>query len=41
VALVITYFLSGAGVPAWWILLLAVVLVLPVTVWRTARARKR
>ncbi|MEW2503828.1 hypothetical protein ACQPXB_33495 [Amycolatopsis sp. CA-161197] len=41
VALVVTYFAAAAGIPAWWILPVAVVLVLPVSVWRVVRAKRR
>jgi hypothetical protein len=40
VALAVTYVVHRAGAPAWWILPAAVLIVLPVTVWRAARARK-
>ncbi|GAB2962953.1 hypothetical protein LWP59_13280 [Amycolatopsis acidiphila] len=40
-ALAVTYFVHRAGAPAWWIVPAAVALVLPVTVWRVARARRQ
>jgi hypothetical protein len=39
VALAVTFGVSQAGVPSWWILPVAVVLVLPLSVWRVARKR--
>jgi hypothetical protein len=36
-ALAITYGVSRTGVPSWWILPVAVILVLPLTLWRVAR----
>lgn len=41
VALAVTYGVSRLGVPAWWILPLAVGVLLPVSLWRVARARSR
>jgi hypothetical protein len=41
VALAVTYLVHRAGAPAWWIVPTAVVLALPVTVWRVARTRKQ
>jgi hypothetical protein len=38
-ALVITFVLAGAGLPAWWVLPLAVVVVLPLSLRRAARDR--
>jgi hypothetical protein len=39
VALAITYGVARAGLPAWWVRPVAVVLVLPATLWRVARRR--
>ncbi|HEV7976314.1 hypothetical protein [Amycolatopsis sp.] len=36
-ALAITYGVSRTGAPSWWILPVAVILVLPLTLWRVAR----
>jgi hypothetical protein len=36
-ALALTYGLSRAGVPAWWILPAAVAIFLPITLWRATR----
>jgi hypothetical protein len=36
-ALGLTYGLSAAGVPTWWVLPVAVVVVLPLTLWRAVR----
>jgi hypothetical protein len=36
-ALALTYGVSKTSVPAWWILPLAVVLILPLSVWRARR----
>jgi hypothetical protein len=36
-ALALTAGLSAAGVPAWWVLPVAVVLVLPLTLWRAVK----
>jgi uncharacterized membrane protein len=41
VALAITYGVSRTSVPAWWILPTAVLLLLPVSLWRVARANPR
>jgi hypothetical protein len=38
-ALVITFVLAGAGLPAWWVLPLAVLVVLPLSLRRAARDR--
>jgi hypothetical protein len=38
-ALVITFVLAGVGLPAWWVLPLAVVVVLPLSLRRAARDR--
>jgi hypothetical protein len=38
-ALVLTYALSSASLPAWWLLPLAVVLLLPFSLWRAVRRR--
>ena len=40
-ALAITYGVSRTNVPAWWILPLAVVLLLPLSLWRVARSKSR
>ena len=37
VALLVTYAVSLAGAPSWWVLPLAVVIVLPWTLWRARR----
>jgi hypothetical protein len=39
VALAITYGVVRTGIPAWWVLPVAVALVLPLTLWRVARKR--
>ena len=39
ISLVLTYALSRTGVPAWWLLPLALVLLLPLSLWRAARHR--
>ena len=39
-ALVLTFLVSRTGVTAWWILPVAVVLILPLTLWRAARAAR-
>jgi len=39
-ALGITYGVSRTSVPAWWILPVAVVLLLPLSLWRVARAAR-
>jgi hypothetical protein len=36
-ALAVTYGVSKTSVPAWWILPLAVVVILPLSVWRARR----
>ena len=36
-ALAITYGVSTTSIPAWWLLPLAVVLLLPVSLWRAVR----
>ncbi len=38
-ALAITYGVSHTSVPTWWLLPLAVVLLLPLTLWRAVRRR--
>jgi len=38
-ALAITYGVSRTGVSAWWIVPVAVVVLLPLSLWRAARAR--
>jgi hypothetical protein len=35
--LVVTYLLSRAGTPAWWLLPVLLVVLLPVSLWRAAR----
>jgi hypothetical protein len=39
VALAITYGVGRTGAPSWWILPVAVVVVLPLTLWQAARKR--
>jgi hypothetical protein len=39
IALAITYAVSRTSVPAWWLLPLALALLLPVSLWRGARKR--
>ena len=39
IALALTYALSRTTVPAWWLLPLALVVLLPVSLWREARKR--
>jgi hypothetical protein len=39
VALAATYGLSRTSVPAWWVLPAALVVLLPVTLWRATRRR--
>jgi hypothetical protein len=39
VALAVTYGVSRTSVPAWWLLPLAVVLLLPFSLWRAVRRR--
>ena len=39
ISLVLTYALSRTAVPAWWLLPLALVLLLPLSLWRAARHR--
>jgi hypothetical protein len=39
IALVITYAVGTSGAPSWWILPVAVAVMLPVSVWRVARKR--
>ena len=41
VALAVTYGISRTSVPAWWILPAAIALLLPVSLWRVARAKPR
>lgn len=36
-ALVVTYAVAHSGLPAWWVLPLAVLLLLPHSLWRAAR----
>jgi hypothetical protein len=40
VALALTAVLAGSGIPAWWVLPVAVVVLLPASLWRVARARR-
>ena len=37
--LALTYLLSRAAVPAWWLMPLSVVVLLPLSLWRAARRR--
>jgi hypothetical protein len=39
IALALTYALSRTAVPAWWLLPLSLVLLLPLSLWRAARHR--
>jgi hypothetical protein len=39
IALALTYALSRTTVPAWWLLPLALAVLLPVSLWREARKR--
>lgn len=39
VALALTFGVSRTAVPSWWVLPLAVLLLLPLSVWRAARHR--
>jgi len=39
VSLALTYGLSRAAVPAWWLLPLSLVLLLPLSLWRATRRR--
>ncbi len=39
VSLALTYLLSRAAVPAWWLVPLFLVLLLPVSLWRASRRR--
>jgi hypothetical protein len=39
IALAITYAVSRTSVPAWWLLPLALAVLLPVSLWRGARKR--
>jgi hypothetical protein len=41
IALAVTYGLSTAGIPSWWVLPLAVVILLPTSLWRVARRARR
>ncbi|HEY0811997.1 MAG TPA: hypothetical protein VGE11_01850 [Pseudonocardia sp.] len=41
VGLVATYGVSTTAVPAWWVLPAAVVLLLPLSLWRVARGRAK
>ena len=40
VALGATFAVAAAGIPAWWVLPVAVAIVLPLSLWRVARARR-
>jgi hypothetical protein len=40
VALAVTYGMSTTAIPAWWVLPVAVVVVLPLSLWRVARGRR-
>jgi hypothetical protein len=40
IALALTYALSLTTVPAWWLLPLALAVLLPVSLWREARKRR-
>jgi hypothetical protein len=39
VSLALTYWLSRTALPAWWLVPLALVLLLPLSLWRAARRR--
>jgi hypothetical protein len=39
VALVLTYAISATSIAAWWVLPLAVLVLLPMTLWRVVRHR--
>jgi hypothetical protein len=39
ISLALTYVLSRTAVPAWWLLPLALVLLLPLSLWRAVRRR--
>jgi hypothetical protein len=39
IALAVTYWLSRTAVPAWWLLPIFVVLLLPLSLWRETRRR--
>ncbi|MCU1660542.1 MAG: hypothetical protein JWR58_607 [Pseudonocardia sp.] len=39
-ALALTYGLGGAGVPSWWLLPVAVGILLPLSLWRVARGSR-
>ena len=39
IALAVTYAVSRTSVPAWWLLPLALALLLPVSLWRATRKR--
>jgi hypothetical protein len=41
VALAVTYGLSVSAIPAWWVLPAAVVILLPLSLWRVARRATR
>jgi hypothetical protein len=41
IAFAITYGVSQSSVPAWWLLPLAVVILLPASLWRAVRASQR
>lgn len=40
VALAVTFAVASAGAPAWWVLPVAVAIVLPLSLWRVARPRR-
>ena len=40
-ALALTYVLGTVGVPSWWLLPVAVVILLPLSLWRVARGHRR
>jgi hypothetical protein len=39
IALALTFGLSHSSMPSWWVLPIAIALLLPLSVWRTARHR--
>ena len=41
IALAVTYGLSTAGIPSWWVLPIAVLVLLPTSLWRVARHTRR
>lgn len=40
VALAVTYGVAAAGLPAWWVVPLAMVVFLPLTLWRVVRSAR-